>query len=109
MAESDYVGIQARDRVEHFKSTPERPMTYVVLGFVAMHEDTDDVPTEVVKVKYVADYDTTVAYTRDIDEFNGYTQNSVGNVVKRFTVLNQNAISIEERDDLYDVLPEQNA
>ena len=106
MVEQDYVGIQVGDRIEHFKSKPESRMTYVVLSFIAMQELIDGELKDVVKAKYVPDYDIAIACVRNIDELNGYAQNSDGDLVKRFTVIGHNAMSSEERQDLHDFLPE---
>jgi len=98
MAESDYTGIQAGDRIEHFKSTIEHRMTYVVIGFVALQELVDGKMIEVVKVRYVADYDPSKVYIEDVS----------GTVVKRYTILEHDALSITERDELNE-LPEEKA
>jgi len=108
MAESDYTGIQAGDRIEHFKSTIEHRMTYVVIGFVALQELVDGKMIEVVKVRYVADYDPSKVYVREINNMNDYIEDVSGTVVKRYTILEHDALSITERDELNE-LPEEKA
>jgi len=97
----DNPDIKLRALYEHYKSTPEDRKSYVTLGVVAIDDQ--------VYVQYIADYDPTVVYLRDIDEFYGIAKVKQGQKIARFTLIDENVISGHERDYLLDELPQEYA
>lgn len=97
----DHPDIKLRALYEHYKSTPDDRMTYVTLGVTAIDDQ--------VYVQYIADYDPSVVWLRDIDEFYGDAKIQHGKRIARFTLLYENVISDSERGFLLDERPKEYA
>lgn len=99
MSDTDFEGIKLRARYEHFKSTPEQRKTYVTLGLFALRGD-------LVFVAYYDEYAEGTVHFRELNEFYESVNKADGNTVKRFNLIEEDVISTEARDELWEKVDE---